>query len=121
MRYWAVTEPARLELINNREKVYVVPGAKIGYAKQNMSQIDLDRTVLENVRRVSIQSESLSRIVLARLLLSERDMNKKAGELSGPLRDRFGIIHRLEFYTFEELSKVVKRTADILNIKITRG
>ena len=43
----------------------------------------------------------------------------KAGELSGPLRDRFGIIHRLEFYTFEELSKVVKRTADILNIKIT--
>ncbi len=43
----------------------------------------------------------------------------KAGELSGPLRDRFGIIHRLEFYTFEELSKVVKRTADILDIKIT--
>ena len=43
----------------------------------------------------------------------------KAGELSGPLRDRFGIIHRLEFYNFEELSKVVKRTADILDIKIT--
>ena len=43
----------------------------------------------------------------------------KAGELSGPLRDRFGIIHRLEFYNFEELSRVVKRTADILDIKIT--
>ena len=43
----------------------------------------------------------------------------KAGELSGPLRDRFGIIHRLEFYNFEELSQVVKRTADILDIKIT--
>ena len=42
----------------------------------------------------------------------------KAGELSGPLRDRFGIIHRLEFYTEEELSKVVKRTAGILNIDI---
>jgi macrolide transport system ATP-binding/permease protein len=38
---------------------------------------------LENVRRVSIQSESISRIVFARLLLSERDMNKKASELSG--------------------------------------
>ena len=38
----------------------------------------------------------------------------KAGELSGPLRDRFGIIHRLEFYNFEELSQVIKRTADIL-------
>lgn len=42
----------------------------------------------------------------------------KAGELSGPLRDRFGIIHRLEFYTDEELSQVIKRTAGILNIEI---
>ena len=43
----------------------------------------------------------------------------KAGELSGPLRDRFGIIHRLEFYTIEELTKVIKRTAKILDISIT--
>ena len=42
----------------------------------------------------------------------------KAGELSGPLRDRFGIIHRLEFYTDDELSQVIKRTAGILNIEI---
>lgn len=42
----------------------------------------------------------------------------KAGALSGPLRDRFGIIHRLEFYTPEELSKVIKRSAGILDIKI---
>lgn len=42
----------------------------------------------------------------------------KAGELSGPLRDRFGIIHRLQFYTVEELSKVVSRTAKILEIDI---
>lgn len=43
----------------------------------------------------------------------------KAGELSSPLRDRFGMIHRLEFYTIEELAQVVKRTANILEIKIT--
>lgn len=42
----------------------------------------------------------------------------KAGELSGPLRDRFGIIHRLEFYSEDELSQVIKRTAGILNIDI---
>ena len=42
----------------------------------------------------------------------------KAGELSGPLRDRFGIIHRLQFYTEKELSQVIKRTADILDIEI---
>lgn len=43
----------------------------------------------------------------------------KAGALSGPLRDRFGIIHRLEFYTTEELTQVVKRTAKLLGIKIS--
>lgn len=43
----------------------------------------------------------------------------KAGDLSSPLRDRFGMIHRLEFYTIEELSQVVIRTAKILDIAIT--
>jgi len=42
----------------------------------------------------------------------------KAGSLSSPLRDRFGIIHRLEFYTEEELTKVIQRTASILDIAI---
>lgn len=42
----------------------------------------------------------------------------KAGALSGPLRDRFGIIHRLEFYTDEELKQIVQRSAKILNIEI---
>ena len=45
----------------------------------------------------------------------------KAGALSGPLRDRFGIIHRLEFYTEDELAQVVKRTAGILNFEIDDG
>ncbi|MBR5304316.1 MAG: Holliday junction branch migration DNA helicase RuvB [Candidatus Gastranaerophilales bacterium] len=43
----------------------------------------------------------------------------KAGSLSGPLRDRFGIIHRLEFYTSEELATIVKRTAKILEFDIS--
>ena len=43
----------------------------------------------------------------------------KAGSLSGPLRDRFGIIHRLEFYTPEELTAIVKRTAKILEFDIS--
>ena len=45
----------------------------------------------------------------------------KAGELSGPLRDRFGIIHRLEFYSYDELAQVITRTAGILNIKIDKS
>ena len=43
----------------------------------------------------------------------------KAGDLSSPLRDRFGMIYRLEFYSINELSKVIKRTAKILDITIT--
>lgn len=42
----------------------------------------------------------------------------KAGAISGPLRDRFGIVHRLEFYTHEELTQVVKRTAGILGVNV---
>lgn len=43
----------------------------------------------------------------------------KAGSLSSPLRDRFGIIHRLELYNTEQLETIVKRSAKILNIDIT--
>ena len=43
----------------------------------------------------------------------------KAGELSGPLRDRFGMVYRLEFYSINELTQVIKRTAKILDINIT--
>jgi len=42
----------------------------------------------------------------------------RAGLLTSPLRDRFGIICRLEFYTPEELCMIVKRSAAILNIPI---
>lgn len=42
----------------------------------------------------------------------------RAGQLSAPLRDRFGVVLRLELYTPEELSSIVKRSAGILKIDI---
>ena len=42
----------------------------------------------------------------------------RAGALTAPLRDRFGVINRLELYTNEELAKIVTRSAGILNIEI---
>ncbi|AZK48973.1 Holliday junction branch migration DNA helicase RuvB [Paenibacillus lentus] len=42
----------------------------------------------------------------------------RAGLLSAPLRDRFGVVSRLEFYTVEELSYIVSRGADIFGIDI---
>jgi len=40
----------------------------------------------------------------------------RAGLLTSPLRDRFGIVQRLEFYSVEELSSIVQRSADILGV-----
>lgn len=42
----------------------------------------------------------------------------RAGQLTAPLRDRFGVVLRLELYTPEELAKIVERSAGILGIKI---
>ncbi|MDQ5885986.1 MAG: holliday junction helicase RuvB [Patescibacteria group bacterium] len=42
----------------------------------------------------------------------------RTGALAAPLRDRFGMIHRLEFYTPEEVAQIISRAADILHIDI---
>jgi len=42
----------------------------------------------------------------------------RAGLLTAPLRDRFGVIHRLEFYTVEELEQIILNSARKLNVKI---
>ena len=43
----------------------------------------------------------------------------RAGLLTSPLRDRFGIVHRLEFYTTEELTEIVSRSARILGMTMS--
>ncbi len=43
----------------------------------------------------------------------------RAGDLSAPLRDRFGIISKLQFYTTEELCDIIKRTSRVLSMDIT--
>lgn len=43
----------------------------------------------------------------------------RAGMLTNPLRDRFGIVSRLEFYTTEELGRIVHRSAGLLEVEIT--
>jgi Holliday junction DNA helicase RuvB len=45
----------------------------------------------------------------------------RAGLLTSPLRDRFGIVQRLEFYTVEDLERIVRRSAAILDVRIDEG
>ena len=42
----------------------------------------------------------------------------RAGRITAPLRGRFGIIHRLDYYKEEDLTKIIKRSASILNVSI---
>ncbi len=42
----------------------------------------------------------------------------RAGMLTAPLRDRFGVVHRLEFYTIEELKEIIIRSARVFNVDI---
>jgi Holliday junction DNA helicase RuvB len=44
----------------------------------------------------------------------------RTGALAAPLRDRFGMIHRLEFYTPEEISQIINRSAKILKVPINQ-
>ncbi len=41
----------------------------------------------------------------------------RAGQLSTPLRDRFGVTHRMEYYNLEELKEIIRRGTGILNVK----
>jgi len=42
----------------------------------------------------------------------------RTGNLAAPLRDRFGMVHRLEFYSPEEIALIIRRSADILKVQV---
>lgn len=44
----------------------------------------------------------------------------RAGDISAPLRDRFGIVSKLNYYTDEDLQKIIERTSRVLNMKINK-
>ena len=70
-------------IINNSEDICRAQGVKIGYFKQDMKLLDLNKTLLQNIMEDSIQNETFVRTLLARLLFRREDLNKKAELLSG--------------------------------------
>jgi Holliday junction DNA helicase RuvB len=63
------------------------------------------------------QTARIKRLPLAKFTLV--GATTKAGSLSSPLRDRFGLIHRLNFYTETELKAIILRAAELLKVDIT--
>jgi Holliday junction DNA helicase RuvB len=76
-----------------------------------MEDFTLDRTIGKG------PSAKLLRVPLPPFTLI--GATTKAGALSNPLRDRFGMVLRLNFYTVEELTAIVRRTAGLLDVEIT--
>lgn len=74
-----------------------------------MEDFALDRTIGKG------ESTKILRVPMPRFTLI--GATTKAGSLSGPLRDRFGLVYRLNFYSDEELADIVLRSAKILNIE----
>ena len=72
-----------LKLILEGEMVRVVPKARIGYLRQNLSDICLEDTVLESALENSVQPMEVVRNLLARLLFKTEDINKRTSVLSG--------------------------------------
>ncbi|AEV68989.1 ribosomal protection-like ABC-F family protein [Acetivibrio clariflavus] len=68
---------------NSSSSIRIVPKAKIGYFYQAFDNLEYDKTVLENVMRDSVQTQSVVRTILARLLFKTDDVFKKVECLSG--------------------------------------
>lgn len=73
-----------LRMIMKREAgIRIAPGAAIGYFSQEMSILDEDLTILENVMAASIYDEGFARTLLSRLLFKRDDVFKRVAVLSG--------------------------------------
>lgn len=65
------------------DTIHLVPKARIGYFRQGLENLDLQKNVLENVMEHAVQPESTVRNLLARLLFRDDDVRKPASVLSG--------------------------------------
>lgn len=70
-------------IMNNDQSIKIAQGAKIGYFAQDMSILEEDLTIIENITESSIYNETFVRLLLARLLIKEEDIYKKVSALSG--------------------------------------
>jgi len=71
------------KIINHEKGFTISPSTKMGYFSQNLSILDVNESILENVRYTSKQNESLIRTVLARLLFFGDEVYKLVRVLSG--------------------------------------
>ncbi len=74
------------KILNQDKGITISPSVKMGYFSQNLDILDVNKTILENVRSTSKQDETLIRTILARLHFFRDDVYKLVGVLSGDER-----------------------------------
>ena len=85
-----------LNLISQgNEAIYRVPKLRTGYFHQGFEQLNLNKTVLQNAAEDSLQSQTVVRSVLARMLFTDKDIGKPAGVLSGGERVKLSLVRLL--------------------------
>ncbi len=81
-----------LDMIASKENgIEACRSLKIGYFRQDMSGVDDDKSVLENALSASAYGQQFTRTILARLLFSSADVNKKARVISGGERIKLAL------------------------------
>ncbi|RDU23019.1 ribosomal protection-like ABC-F family protein [Anaerosacchariphilus polymeriproducens] len=78
-------------LMNHEDYTFITSEAKVGYFSQNQENLDLEKTVLENVMTTAIVPEHICRAVLINLYMRENDFSKKIAILSGGERVKTAI------------------------------
>lgn len=71
------------KIINQEEGITISPAMKMGYFSQDLNILDVENTILDNVKTTSKKEETFIRTVLARLHFFREDVYKKVGVLSG--------------------------------------
>lgn len=71
------------KLLREDEAIQLSPSLRIGYFSQNLSTLNLNESILENVKKEAVQSETTIRIILAQLYFKGEDVYKPISVLSG--------------------------------------
>ncbi len=70
-------------LVHGHPAIRSVPKARYGYFRQEMDLVDPTRSIVDNMRALSCQTEEVNRSVLARMGFFQQDVNRRASQLSG--------------------------------------
>ncbi|MCL5408736.1 MAG: Holliday junction branch migration DNA helicase RuvB [Candidatus Omnitrophica bacterium] len=92
------------------DEIHRIPRVVEEYLYSAMEDFNIDIMLGEGPKAKSVK------IPLKRFTLI--GATTRIGLLTSPLRNRFGIIHRLDYYNVDELAQIIKRSSGILNIKI---